>query len=99
AQSKLGLAHNILSNRLGTLVDQGLLERANETRQAAYQPTPSGLALLAPALVARTWAIDWIEPTHGTWSSVIHEPCGQDLLVDYTCASCGKLVEPKDVTY
>jgi DNA-binding HxlR family transcriptional regulator len=61
-QSTLGIARNILSNRLGRLVDRGILERIpaeDDRRKVVYRITPKGEALL-PALIAlRQWGERW----------------------------------------
>jgi DNA-binding HxlR family transcriptional regulator len=56
--SELGIARNILSNRLAKLVEHGILKRepcANDRRKIEYRLTEKGLDLL-PAMVAlRQW--------------------------------------------
>jgi len=62
-QSTLGIARNILSNRLGRLVEHGILRREPDPadrRKIAYRLTDKGRALL-PALIAlRQWGERWI---------------------------------------
>jgi DNA-binding HxlR family transcriptional regulator len=62
-QSTLGIARNILSNRLARLVSHGILERVpdcTDRRRIAYCLTEKGRALL-PVLVAfRQWGERWI---------------------------------------
>jgi DNA-binding HxlR family transcriptional regulator len=57
-QHQLGIARNILSNRLQRLVENGILDRApvpGDRRRIEYRLTEKGIALL-PALVAlRQW--------------------------------------------
>ncbi|WP_429590272.1 winged helix-turn-helix transcriptional regulator [Sphingomonas zeicaulis] len=57
-QQTLGIARNILANRLGRLVDHGILVRVpmeQDRRKVEYRLTDKGAALL-PALVAlRQW--------------------------------------------
>jgi DNA-binding HxlR family transcriptional regulator len=61
-QSTLGIARNILANRLSRLVAHGLLERCpctDDKRKVEYLLTEKGAALL-PALVAlRQWGAKW----------------------------------------
>jgi DNA-binding HxlR family transcriptional regulator len=56
--SELGIARNILSNRLAKLVEHGILDRqpcADDRRRIEYRLTPKGMDLL-PAMVAlRQW--------------------------------------------
>jgi DNA-binding HxlR family transcriptional regulator len=62
-QANLGIARNILSNRLTRLVEHGILHRAPDPadrRKIAYRLTEKGRALL-PALIAlRQWGEKWI---------------------------------------
>jgi DNA-binding HxlR family transcriptional regulator len=62
-QSTLGIARNILSNRLGRLVEHEILQREPDSadrRKVAYRLTDKGRALL-PALIAlRQWGDKWI---------------------------------------
>jgi DNA-binding HxlR family transcriptional regulator len=61
-QSTLGIARNILANRLARLVAHGLMERlpcTDDKRKVEYRLTAKGEALL-PALVAlRQWGARW----------------------------------------
>ena len=99
AQSKLGLADTILSDRLKHLVREGILEREGESRNAAYRATDAGKALLAPVLSIRTWALDWAPRMERPWAKVIHKPCGADLRTVSICNHCGDTMDPKDVSY
>lgn len=62
-QSTLGIARNILSNRLARLVEHNILRREPDSadrRKVAYRLTDKGRALL-PALIAlRQWGESWI---------------------------------------
>jgi DNA-binding HxlR family transcriptional regulator len=62
-QSTLGIARNILSNRLARLVSHGILERVPDCadrRRIAYCLTEKGRALF-PVLVAfRQWGERWV---------------------------------------
>ena len=62
-QATLGIARNILSNRLGRLVEHGILAREPDPadrRKVAYRLTDKGRDLL-PALIAlRQWGDKWI---------------------------------------
>ena len=56
--SELGIARNILSNRLGKLVDHGILARqamAEDRRKIEYRLTEKGLDLLPAMLALRQW--------------------------------------------
>ncbi len=61
-QAALGIARNILSNRLAKLVEGGILERCPDPadrRKVIYSLTPKGEALLPVVLALRQWGEDW----------------------------------------
>ena len=61
-QAGLGIARNILSDRLARLVAGGILERsldASDKRRVIYAMTPKGEALLPVVIALRQWSEDW----------------------------------------
>ena len=61
-QAGLGIARNILSDRLGKLVAGGILERTpdpSDKRKVIYALTDKGEALLPVVLALRQWGEDW----------------------------------------
>jgi DNA-binding HxlR family transcriptional regulator len=57
-QDRLGVARNILSDRLKRLVDQGLLDRRpveTGSRRCEYIPTPRAEELREPLAAFRAW--------------------------------------------
>jgi DNA-binding HxlR family transcriptional regulator len=61
-QSTLGIARNILANRLGRLVDHGILAREpmpEDRRKIEYRLTEKGAALLPAMLALRQWGETW----------------------------------------
>ena len=62
-QSTLGIARNILSNRLGRLVENEILEREPDPadrRKVAYRLTPKGRELLPVLIALRQWGERWV---------------------------------------
>ncbi|HEY0412899.1 MAG TPA: helix-turn-helix domain-containing protein [Allosphingosinicella sp.] len=62
-QSTLGIARNILSNRLGRLVEHGILRRdpdPDDRRKVAYRLTDKGRDLLPVLLSLRQWGERWV---------------------------------------
>lgn len=56
--SELGIARNILSNRLAKMVDHGVLARERcdaDRRKVEYRMTPKGVDLLPAMLALRQW--------------------------------------------
>ncbi|WP_174522579.1 winged helix-turn-helix transcriptional regulator [Novosphingobium lentum] len=58
----LGIARNILSNRLSRLVEAGILKRehcCDDRRRIEYRLTPKGFDLLPAMLALRQWGEKW----------------------------------------
>jgi DNA-binding HxlR family transcriptional regulator len=61
-QAGLGIARNILSNRLARLVEGGILDRRQDLadrRKVIYSLSPKGAALLPVLIALRQWGQDW----------------------------------------
>ncbi len=61
-QSELGIARNILANRLARLVGHGILERRAveaDRRKIEYRLTEKGYALLPTMVALRQWGERW----------------------------------------
>ena len=61
-QAGLGIARNILSDRLGKLVSGGILERSSDPtdrRKVIYALTAKGEGLLPVVLALRHWGEEW----------------------------------------
>ena len=61
-QSALGIARNILANRLGRLVEHGILTRtplADDRRKIEYRLTEKGAELLPVVVGLRQWGERW----------------------------------------
>ena len=64
--STLGIARNILSNRLARLVEHGILGReqdASDRRKVAYRLTEKGRDLLPVLISLRQWGERWVSDT------------------------------------
>lgn len=61
-QSELGIARNILANRLARLVGRSILQRvpcADDRRKIEYRLTDKGYALLPTMVALRQWGERW----------------------------------------
>lgn len=64
-QRALGVARNILSNRLRRLVELGVLEKRpvrDGARRLEYRLTPKGLELRGPLSAIHQWGARWAAP-------------------------------------
>ena len=98
-EEDLGVASNVLSDRLETLVREGLLEtRPYQLRpeRHEYFLTEKGLDLL-PALIAlMRWGDRWTWDDRGP-VRVVHEDCGGDVAVELRCPRCEREVDPAEL--
>jgi DNA-binding HxlR family transcriptional regulator len=100
-QRSLGIGRNVLTDRLRSLVEAGLLERVRYQEKPAryeYVLTESGTDFF-PVLAAMTrWGDRWLAGEEGPPIEVRHTPCGHEAEATVVCSHCGRPVERKDVT-
>jgi DNA-binding HxlR family transcriptional regulator len=98
-RDRLGVAPNILSDRLQTLLDQGLLERRRYGRHPEaheYVLTRKGIDI-TPALIALAeWGDRYAAP-HGAPRVYVHTVCGHDAEPVLRCGNCGGLLHPREL--
>ena len=88
-----GVAPNILSDRLQTLVDNGLLER----REAEYVPTRKGVDV-NPVLVAlMQWGDRHAAGEAGPPRVIVHAACGHDADPQLRCSHCEERLDARDL--
>ena len=98
---KLGLAPNILSKRLATLVEAGVLaRRAYHERPLRYEYalTERGLELFPVIVALMAWGDRHFAPT-GPPVRLRHRDCGGDLDAGTRCAICDEPVGPRDAEW
>lgn len=99
-QRKLGIAPNILSNRLDRFVEAGLMQTRplagdHETRE--YVLTPKGFDL-QPVIIALTaWGDRWAAP-QGPPIIYKHQGCGGRIDQHLRCEDCDAAAAPTQVT-
>jgi DNA-binding HxlR family transcriptional regulator len=100
-QRNLGVARNVLTDRLGRLVEEGILERVPYQDRPArfeYRLTEKGIDLWPTMMALLQWG-DRYYPAQGGAPRVIrHRECGGELTGHLTCAKCGAELGPRDVT-
>jgi DNA-binding HxlR family transcriptional regulator len=94
-QDKLGIASNVLTNRLKLLCEEGVLERLPDEQRPGrpkYALTEKGREL-APVLIALIKWGDRHYPTPGGPPRLtIHAGCGGNVGADLRCERCGHSV-------
>jgi DNA-binding HxlR family transcriptional regulator len=98
---RIGVSTNILSNRLGRLVELGFLRKelyqANPPR-SEYRMTRKGMEFYPLLLSTLTWGNRWL--TEKRWVvRLSHRPCGEALSPVLTCMHCEEPVSREDVEF
>jgi DNA-binding HxlR family transcriptional regulator len=99
-QRDLGVATNILTDRLGTLVAHGVLTREPYQRRPLryrYELTEKGADLLPVLLGLMRWGDRWAAGAAGPPVNVVHHGCGQVTEAVTVCSGCGKPLRPAEV--
>jgi DNA-binding HxlR family transcriptional regulator len=95
----LGIATNILKDRLDGFVDAGIMQRRPYSRNPGhydYLLTRKGRDL-GPVVVALTeWGDRWAAPD-GPPILYTHAVCGGPITLQTTCANCGQVHDPAEV--
>ncbi len=98
-RADLGIARPVLSDRLGKLVDGGILARVryeDHPPRYEYRLTEMGLEL-SPALVAlMRWGDRWLSADE---ASVVlyHRACGTELEQGFWCPTCATTFGPRAI--
>jgi DNA-binding HxlR family transcriptional regulator len=98
-QRDLGVARNVLADRLQRLVDAGILERRRYQARPPryeYRLTHRGRDLFPVLHTLMKWGDKHFAP-HGPPRVVVHRDCGGDITERLTCAKCGVAVTAPDV--
>lgn len=103
-RQQLGIADNILSNRLGRLVEHGLLTKVpyhDERRtRHEYRLTEAGADVLPVLHALAAWGQQHTRPTRRSRPmQVIHSVCGDDLLPGEYCRQCERTVDRDEIQW
>jgi DNA-binding HxlR family transcriptional regulator len=95
-QQRLGIARNVLAQRLEHLVDRGILERvAYQDRPVRYdyRLTDKGRDLWPVLTTMRQWGDRWVSPA-GPPVQMVHKSCGHPAAAVPSCSECGEPMDP-----
>jgi DNA-binding HxlR family transcriptional regulator len=98
-QRELGIATNVLTDRLGRLVDAGVLKRVPYGRQAArheYELTAAGRELGLVLVALNSWGHRYVQ-TDGPRTVWHHAGCASPATVQVRCPDCGAALELSDM--
>ena len=98
----LGCARDVLSTRLRTLVDEGILQRQpyrEPGRRARYEYrlTEKGLELFPALLALLQWGDRWTADPSGPAVELVHRDCGERLTMTMGCAGGHTPLTVRDV--
>jgi len=96
----LGISRNMLTTRLGALVQNGIVERVRYSERPPrdrYVLTQAGRELV-PVLTALTaWGDRWARPPGGPAAIHRHTRCGRPFTPTVTCSECGASVSTEEL--
>ena len=101
-QAELGVAPNILSERLVRLVELGVFDRRRyqeKPERFEYSLTEEGLDLFPLILELIRWGDRWLAGEAGPPQVITHRTCGAALVPKITCDQCGEVVGPASTTF
>lgn len=103
-RAELGIADNILSNRLSRLVDAGVLVRVpyrdRRRMRHEYRLTTAGADAVRVLHALAGWGEDHTEPSRRVEPMrVIHLACGSSLAPDGRCTACGDAVDRAEMAW
>lgn len=96
----LGIARNVLTDRLGRLVDADVLERRQYEQHPPrfeYRLTPKGRDLLPVILTMMHWGDTWEPEDEDGPVDLVHDDCGAATHATTVCAACGGALTPFNI--
>jgi DNA-binding HxlR family transcriptional regulator len=100
-QRNLGIARNILSTRLQTLVGAGILVRVlyqEEPERYEYRLTQAGRDLYPAIVTLMRWGDEHLQGELGPPVVLRHNLCGHEADAVLVCSHCREELRPRDVT-
>jgi DNA-binding HxlR family transcriptional regulator len=100
-QRRLGIATNILSQRLQRLVEQGIVDKCEYQLRPVrhqYQLTPKGLDLYPVPLSMLAWGDQWLSNA-GPPVVLSHRRCGSRLVPRLSCNVCTRAIVRADLMF
>ena len=100
-QRNLGIARNVLADRLRHLVDHGMFERVRYRTDPdwyEYKLTERALALYPVIVGLMRWAQNHLDADHDVLAvQLIHRSCGHSADPYLACAHCHRALTARDV--
>jgi DNA-binding HxlR family transcriptional regulator len=99
-QASLGIASNVLSQRLATLTAEGIVERhrySEHPERFEYRLTEKGRDLQPVLLALLAWGDRYTAGPAGPPLEQVHTECGHAFHAVATCSECGGAVDTRNV--
>lgn len=99
-QRNLGIARNVLADRLQKLVSHGILERRRyqeRPERYEYRLTQKGLDLYPALVTLMKWGDTYMAEDAGPAVNLVHKSCGHDADPTLACGHCGQALDPHEV--
>jgi DNA-binding HxlR family transcriptional regulator len=96
----MGVAPNILSDRLGMLVEHGLLRRrlySEHPESYEYMATQKGIDLNPVIVSLLQWGDKYAAPA-GPPRVPVHAACGHDARLELRCSHCSEAIDSAELT-
>ncbi len=96
----LGIATNILADRLRRLLAAGVIEQhlyQERPPRFEYRMSAKGWDLFPFTVALHDWGTHWIASPFGPGLKLRHRPCDHRLRSKMLCGSCGGQIEPHEV--
>jgi DNA-binding HxlR family transcriptional regulator len=98
-QARLGIARNVLADRLSRLVESGVVEKVlyqEHPERFDYRLTEKGGDLWRVLTAMREWGDRWEAPA-GPSVQIVHKSCGHVTSSQVVCAECGAQLDRHQV--
>jgi len=98
----IGIATNILADRLRLLVQTGILDRVPYRKRPVrheYHLSEKGRDLYAHTIALHDWANRWLVEPGREPLLLQHKPCNKPFRGEAVCSECEQVLYPRDVVY
>lgn len=99
-QRELGIGRNILTIRLGQLVDEGVMQRVEYQDKPAryeYRLTEKGRDVYPVLAAMAAWGERWMSGPEGTPLVLHHNACDHDMHAVVVCSECAAPLDVREM--
>ncbi|MFE9320646.1 winged helix-turn-helix transcriptional regulator [Nocardia sp. NPDC052278] len=101
-QKSLGIARNVLSNRLTRLVERGVMTKQlyqEHPPRREYILTDKGRDFFSVLIAMREWEARWLDEGSADSVTLHHSSCRHELIARTICGSCGADITLDDIEF